>query len=384
MSGLPVIPFFDMNAGLAEVRAELDAAWRRVIDGGHLILGPELESFEAEFARACDSTHCVGVGNGLEALTLALRALGVGPGDEVIVAAHTFVATWLAVSATGATPVPAEPDPRTMNLDPTAVAAAVTPRTVGVIPVHLYGQPADLTSIRAIADRHGLFVLEDAAQAHRATWGAETVGSSSTATAFSFYPTKNLGGLGDGGAVVTRDEDLARRLRRLRNYGSERKYEHLVRSGNSRLDEVQAACLRARLRRLDEDNARRRRLAAAYTAALAGVPGVRPPYVAPEAQPVWHLYVLQVENRDSLAEWLAKDGVQTLIHYPTPCHLQPAYASLELTAGALPISEQLAKSVLSLPMWPQMPENFVGRVAEAVHAWARHASSSSQARTFDR
>ncbi len=373
------VPFFDMAAGLEEFRSELDDAWRRVVDRGHLILGRELEAFEAEFAAYSEVAHCVGVGNGLDALMLTLRALDVRPGDEVIVPSHTFIATWLAVSTLGAKPVPVEPRRETMLVDPDAIEAAITPRTRGIIPVHLYGQPAAMDAIGQIAQRNGLFVLEDAAQAHGARYRGHRIGGlTSTAAAFSFYPAKNLGSLGDGGAVVTDDAALAERIRLLRNYGSPRKYDHPIAGINSRLDELQAALLRVKLRHLDAANERRRRLAALYTERLAGISGIVTPTIAAETEPVWHLYVIRVEEeRDALADHLREQGIQTLIHYPCPCHLQAAYASLGLGPGALPVAERLAQTVLSLPLWPQMPEEMLNDVARAIRQWAGAPASAA-------
>lgn len=357
--------FFDL--GLAEdgLRSELDAAYARVIDSGWTILGAELEAFEREFAAFCGAKHAVGVGNGLDALVLALRAAGVGPGAEVIVPSHTFIATWLAVAAVGATIIPVEADPRTYTLDPQAAAAAVTPKTAAILPVSLYGHPADMDALMELAARHGLFVLEDAAQSHGAEHRGRRTGALAHATAFSFYPTKNLGALGDAGAVTTDDPALADRLRRLRNYGSERKYVHEVVGVNSRLDELQAAFLRVFLPRLEARNARRREVAAAYARSLP-TDIVTPPGEADWARAVYHLYVVRSARRDVLQAKLAEAGVQTLIHYPTPCHLQPAFAHLGFRAGQFPLAERLAAEVLSLPMWPGMTPADAEAVAAAI------------------
>ena len=358
--------FYDLGLDEDGVRDALDGAFRRVLASGRLILGEETAAFEAEFAAYCDSVHAVGVGNGLDALSLALRAAGIGPGDEVIVPAHTFVATWLAVTGVGAHPVPAEVDAQTFTLDPAAAEAAVTPRTAAIIPVSLYGHPCDMDPIMALAARHGLFVLEDAAQAHGARYRGQRVGAIAHATAFSFYPTKNLGALGDGGAVVTADPAIAARVRGLRNYGSEQKYVHRTEGVNSRLDELQAAFLRTKLPRLDADNQRRRALAAAYGQALAGVEGIVAPVAAAWAEPVHHLYVIRAAGRDALQARLLAADVETLIHYPTPCHLQPAFAGLGLGPGAFPQSERLAAEVLSLPFWPGLGLNGPAKVAKAM------------------
>ncbi|WP_036283273.1 DegT/DnrJ/EryC1/StrS aminotransferase family protein [Methylocystis sp. ATCC 49242] len=361
------IPFYDLSDGHREIREAIDAVVATVVDGGHLILGPQLEAFEAEFAAFCEARYCVGVSDGLSALTLALKALDVGVGDEVIVPTNTFIATWLAVSATGATPVGAEPDPITLNIDPSRIEAAITSRTRCIIPVHLYGQPADMGSINAIAARHGLAVLEDSAQAHGATIAGRPVGGLGTIGAFSFYPTKNLGALGDGGAVVTNDEHLARRLRLLRNYGSTVKYRHEILGVNSRLDELQAAVLRVKLRRLPAWNHQRQHLASYYSHLLANSRHVKRPSVAQGVESVWHLYVVRVpKGRDRLIEHLRINGVQTLVHYPCPPHRQAAYASLALPEGAFPLAEALAAEVMSLPFWPQMPHAFAKTVTEAI------------------
>ncbi|WP_328339430.1 DegT/DnrJ/EryC1/StrS family aminotransferase [Micromonospora sp. NBC_00421] len=362
-----VVPFLDLNAGNDEVRADLDAAYARVSASGWYLLGPELDAFEAEFAAYCSARHCVGVGNGLDALVLALRALDVGPGDEVIVPAHTFIATWLAVSATGARPVPVEPDERTYGICPDRLAAAFTPRVKAVLVVHLYGHPVDLDPVRAVADRHGVPVVEDAAQAHGAAYRGRPVGAGGV-VAFSFYPAKNLGALGDGGAVVTDDHRVAERVRLLRNYGSVRKYDHQVQGYNSRLDEFQAAVLRAKLPRLDEWTERRARVARRYTEALAGLPDLVPPSVAPWATSAWHLYVVRTPHREALRARLAAAGVATLVHYPVPVHRSGAYRDTEdvRRAGPLPISERLAEEVLSLPIGPHLPDEGVDTVVAAL------------------
>lgn len=343
------IPFLDLAAINAEAGTELDAALTRVRAASHYILGPELEAFENEFANYCGAGHCVGVGNGLEALVLALRAAGICPGDEVIVPSHTFIATWLAVTACGATVVPVEPIPAGFNIDPSGIEAAITPRTRAIIPVHLYGEPADMDAINATAQKHGLFVLEDAAQAHGARFKGRRTGALGHAAAFSFYPAKNLGALGDGGAVVTGDKALADKIRALRSYGSTERYAHPMQGGNSRLDEMQAACLRVKLPGLDTGNARRRQQAARYLEALASTNLVLPP-PAQAGEPVWHLFVVQSAERGQLQKTLAAAGIATLIHYPRPPHLQGAYAAMGFGRGAFPRAEALADRVLSLPI----------------------------------
>ena len=357
--------FFDLQLNAPDLRRELDAAYARVMDSGWMILGPELAAFEAEFASACGVAHAVGVGNGFDALALALRAAGVGAGAEVIVPSHTFAATWMAVAAVGATPAPAEVDPTTYTLDPAAAAAAVTERTAAIIPVSLYGHPADMDALMALAARHGLFVLEDAAQSHGGACRGRPVGSLAHATAFSFYPTKNLGAFGDAGAVTTDDPALAQRLRRLRNYGSDRKYVHETLGGNSRLDELQAAFLRVRLARLDVDVSARRERAARYGERLQGA-DVTPPEAAAWARHAYHLYVVRSARRDALQAHLAARGIETLVHYPIPCHRQPAFAGLGYGEGAFPVAEALAASVLSLPLWPGLPLDDVDAVCAAV------------------
>ncbi|MGH3758582.1 DegT/DnrJ/EryC1/StrS family aminotransferase [Actinophytocola sp.] len=359
------IPFLDLDAAYRELRGDLDAAAARVLSSGRYLLGPENEAFEAEFAAYCGGRHCVAVGSGLDAIVLTLRALDIGPGDEVIVPSHTFVATWLAVAATGATPVPVEPDPATFLLEAGAVSAAVTPRTRAIVPVHLYGQPVDLDAVFAVADRHGLAVVEDAAQAHGAFHRGSRVGSR-YAAAFSFYPGKNLGAHGDGGAVVTSDAALAAKVRLLRNYGSTVKYHHVVKGTNSRLDELQAALLRVKLAHLDEWNARRVAVAGRYLSELDGVPGVVLPVVSEWAEPVWHLFVVRAAARTALRERLAAAGVETLIHYPVAPHRSPAFAELGLGAGTLPVAERLAEEVLSLPMGPHLSTAQVYQVIAAV------------------
>lgn len=361
------VPFYDLSAQHERLRPELQEALDRVLAASHLILGPELEAFETEFARFCGAAHCIGVSNGFDALVLALRALDIGPGDEVIVPAHTFVATWLAVTQAGATPVGADVlDDYT--IDPQAVAAAVTPRTRAVMPVHLYGQLADMAAIDAVARRHGLAVIEDAAQSHGASDETANAGALGTAAAFSFYPSKNLGALGDGGAVTTNDAALAARLRRLRNYGSEEKYVHLEPGVNARLDELHAAVLRVKLRHLPESNDARRTLADHYLEALRETSLILPQARRRSAH-VWHLYVIRSGIRDALATHLTNEGIGTLIHYPIPSHLQPAMQSLGYRAGAFPVSECVADEVLSLPFWPGMPSENMQRVAETIGAF---------------
>jgi len=360
------VPFLDLRAVNARYHAQFSLALAEALRSGWFVLGEGVRSFEAEFARYCGARFCVGVANGLEALHLSLRAWQIGPGDEVIVPANTFIATWLAVSQVGATPVPVEPDERTFNIDPVRIEAAITVRTRAIIPVHLYGHPADMDPILALAERRGLKVLEDAAQAHGARYRGRPVGSLAHAAAFSFYPAKNLGALGDGGAVTTNDALLAERLARLRNYGSKEKYHHDIRGYNSRLDELQALFLRAKLPDLDADNRRRGEVAACYSRSIRAR-GVELPQPAAWAAPAWHLYVVRCANREQVREQLEHAGIGTLIHYPVPPHLQPAYRELGIPSGALPLAERLHREVLSLPLWPGMSAEQTERVAEVLN-----------------
>ncbi|MFK0247804.1 DegT/DnrJ/EryC1/StrS family aminotransferase [Amycolatopsis azurea] len=348
------IPFLDLRAGYLELRADIDEACARVLSSGRYLLGAELDRFEAEFADYCGAENCVAVGSGCDALELTLRALDIGRGHEVIVPSHTFIASWLAVSATGAVPVPVEPDEDTFALDPHRVEAAITPRTKAIMPVHLYGHPADLDPIVELGAAHGIPIVEDAAQAHGSRYRGERIGGGAFAAAFSFYPGKNLGALGDGGAVVTADSDLADRIRLLRNYGSRRKYQHEIKATNSRLDELQAAILRVKLPYLDAWNARRAALARHYLAELAHVPGLTLPKVAPWADHAWHLFVVRCARRSELQRALTDAGIGTLIHYPVAVHRSSAYVSSSWPLGSFPLAEQLADEVLSLPMWPQL------------------------------
>jgi dTDP-4-amino-4,6-dideoxygalactose transaminase len=366
------VKFLDLAAAYEELKKDIDEAVARVTSSGFYIGGPEVAAFESQFAAYCKAGHCVGVGNGLDALVLALRALEVGPGDEVIVASNTFIATWLAVSMVGATPVPVEPDPATHNLDPVLVEEAITPRTRVILPTHLYGQPADLDPLVAIAGRHGLRLLEDAAQAHGARYKGKRLGGHGDMVAWSFYPGKNLGALGDGGAVTTNDSALAERVRALGNYGSRIKYVNDVKGVNSRLDPLQAAILNVKLRHLDDWNARRTRVAARYAEALAGT-GLGLPGVPAWAEPAWHLYVAITEDRDRLTALLDKAGIPTLVHYPIPPHLQKAYSEVGLGRGSLPIAERLAAQVISLPISPHMSDDQVNSVIAAVSEAGRFA-----------
>lgn len=358
------VPFLDLKATYLECQAEIDSAIQRVLQSGYYIGGAEVEAFEAEYAQFCGATKCVGLANGLDALHLALRAMDVGPGDEVIVPSNTFIATWLAVSQCGATVVPVEPDASTFNIDPALIEAAITPRTKVILPVHLYGQPADMDAIIAIARKHGLRVLEDGAQAHGARYKGERIGAHGDVVTWSFYPGKNLGAIGDGGAITTDDPVLADRIRTLRNYGSRVKYVNEMSGYNSRLDPLQAAILRVKLSRLDEWNTRRSAIAAHYLEQLAGLNLVLP-HVPDWAAPSWHLFVITLPQREALQRQLAQHGVSTLIHYPIPPHLQQCYADLGWKPGAFPIAESMAEQVLSLPIGPQLSAEDIASVVRA-------------------
>ena len=361
------VTFLDLRATYLEIKDELDAAYQRVMNSGWYILGEEVTAFEKEFAEYCGTKHCVGVANGLEALQLILRSYGIGSGDEVVVPSNTYIATWLAVSNAGATVVPVEPNQRTFNLDPRRIEAAITPRTKAILPVHLYGQPADMEPINVIARSHGLKVIEDAAQAHGARYRDRRAGNLGDAAGWSFYPTKNLGAYGDAGAVTTDDDELADRVRLLRNYGSKSKYYNEERGINSRLDELQAALLRVRLKHLDEWNGRRARIAAKYLEDLRDT-DLMLPGVCEGADPVWHLFVVRSKRRDQLQKYLKSQGVNTLVHYPVPPHLQLAYKDATLPA-AYPIAEAIHQEALSLPMGPHLSEEEAARVVEAVRSF---------------
>jgi dTDP-4-amino-4,6-dideoxygalactose transaminase len=348
-----MIPSLDLGEAYREIQAELESAVLASLRSGWYIGGQDVEAFEQEFAAFTETRHCVGVANGLDALRLSLIAMGIGTGDEVIVPSNTYIATWLAVSQCGAIPVPVEPVEFTYNLDPGKVEAAITPRTKAILPVHLYGQPADLDPIIAIAHKHGLRILEDAAQAHGARYKGKRIGGHGDVVAWSFYPSKNLGALGDAGAITTNAPEIADRIRVLRNYGSRVKYVNEVKGCNSRLDPVQAAVLRVKLRHLDEWNARRTTIAARYTAELAGT-GLVLPEVPAWAEPIWHQYVVQYAERDGLQKTLQEAGIGTQIHYPIPPHLQMAYRDAGYARGRFPIAESMANRLLSLPMGPQL------------------------------
>lgn len=359
------IPLVDLKAQYVAIQPEIDGAIRRVVENTSFIMGPEVRAFEEAFAAYCGVDHCVGVSSGTAALELVLRALGVGPGDEVITVAHTFIATAEAISATGARPVFADIDPESYNLDPAQLEAAITPSTRAVIPVHIYGQPADMSAIGTIAQRHHLPVIEDAAQAHGAIWQGEKAGDLGTIACFSFYPGKNLGAYGDAGAITTNDDTLAEQVGLLRNHGRHAKYVHELKGFGQRMDALQAAILAAKLPHLDDWTAARRRLAARYSELLAGTELVLP-RADPAALPAWHLYVIRTPRRDEMVAHLQEQGIGAGIHYPIPLHLQPAYADLAYHPGDLPVTEAVAESCLSLPLFPEMSDEQQDRVVAAV------------------
>ena len=348
-----MIPFLDLGAAYREIKPEIDRAVQRVLESGWYVLGPEVDAFEAEWAEYCGAAHAVGLANGLDALILALRALDVGPGDEVIVPSNTYIATWLAVSAVGARPVPVEPDPATHNLNPSLITAALTDRTKAILPVHLYGQPADLDPILMLARAHGIAVVEDAAQAHGAQYKGRKIGAHGDIVCWSFYPGKNLGALGDAGAITTNNADLADRIRMLRNYGSREKYVNEVQGVNSRLDPIQAAVLRVKLAHLHNWSERRQAIAALYLDGLARTDLILP-HVPDWANPAWHLFVIRSADRDTVQTRLTKAGIGSLIHYPIAPHMQAAYSEMGLAADTLPVARKLAAEVLSLPIGPQL------------------------------
>ncbi len=363
-----IIPFLDLKQSYLELKDELDTAVQRVMKSGWYILGDEVKLFECEFAEYCGTKHCIGVGNGLDALYLILLSFGIGEGDEVIVPANTYIATWLAVSHCGAKPIPVEPEINTFNIDPGLIEKAISRKTKAIMVVHLYGQPADMDSIRSIADKYSLKVVEDAAQAHGAKYKGQRVGGLGNAAGFSFYPGKNLGAYGDGGAVITDDDELADRVRVYRNYGSKVKYVNEIIGYNSRLDELQAAILRVKLKKLDLWNERRRIVAEKYLEQLKVYIEVQLPQVPDWAEVVWHQFVIRHAERDELQQTLEKKGVDTMIHYPVPPHLQEAYREQCKTGTELPVTEGMAKEILSLPMGPHLSETdqleIIGKLRE--------------------
>ena len=357
------VPFLDVKSSYLELKEDLDSAYRRVMDSGWYILGGEVEHFEHEFADYCGVEHCIAVGNGLDALCLSSRASGIGYGDEVIVPSHTFIATYFAVSQTGARPVPVAIDEQTYNLSPPEIERAITTSTKAIIPVHLYGQTADMDMINEVARKHKLIVIEDAAQAHGAKYKGKKAGGLGDAAAFSFYPGKNLGAFGDGGAVTTNDINLARKIRELRNYGSSKKYHHNSIGVNSRLDEMQAAFLRVKLKWLDEWNERRRQIALRYTEILSSLTDITTPYVNKWASPVWHLYVIRYKQRNEIRDWLAADGIETLLHYPVPPTHSGAYH--EEGYGHFS-SDEICQEIISLPIGPHHEQNHIEYVCNSI------------------
>jgi len=363
------IPLVDLKAQYALIRGDVDAAIARVLTNADFILGRDVEAFEAEYAAYCEAAYAVGLDSGLSALELGMRALGIGPGDEVITPAHSFIASSSAISFTGAKPVWIDVDPDTYNMDSSQVEAAITKRTKAIMPVHLYGQPADMEAIVQIARRHNLYVVEDACQAHGARYRGQRVGTIGDIAAFSFYPGKNLGAYGDAGALVTNHGEIADTVRQMRNYGQRKKYEHAFLAWNRRMDTLQAAVLRVKLPHLDAWNAARRRHASVYDELLAGA-GARLPHVATDRDHVFHLYVIQADRRDALLEHLGGQGVHGGIHYPVPIHLQEAYRAEGFGPGSFPVTEAMAPRLLSLPMYPELSEPQLQRVADAVASFA--------------
>lgn len=352
------------------LKGELDNAYSRVMNSGIYITGPEVSNFEKEFARYCGSKYCVGVGNGLDALHLALRSLGIGKGDEVIVPSNTYIATWIAVSITGAVPVPVEPLENTYNIDPSLIEQAVTNKTKAILPVHLYGQPADMDPISEIAEKRDLKVIDDAAQAHGAKYKGRRVGSLADITCFSFYPTKNLGAIGDGGAITTKDANLAENIEMLRNYGEYKKYVNKVIGYNSRLDELQAAFLRVKLRHLDEFIKEKTFIASRYLNEINNK-DMTLPYVPDATRPAWHQFVVRTKYRDDLKEKLAADHIDTLIHYPIPPHMQEAYSELKTYSRPLDMAMHMSNEVLSIPINWTMDMNMVTYVIDKINSWVQ-------------
>ena len=373
------IPLVDLNAQYQTIQPQIDDAIRRVIEKTSFIMGPDVKAFEDAYARFCTAEHCIGVSSGTSAIELVLRACNVGIGDDVITVSHTFVATIEAIYAVGARPVFVDIDARTYNMDPDKLAAVIGPATRAIMPVHIYGQPADMTRIRAIADAHDLVVIEDAAQAHGATWDGQRAGTLADAACFSFYPGKNLGAYGDAGAVVTPRADIAQQVRLMRNHGRTDKYLHEILGFGERMDTIQAAILGAKLPHLAQWTAARRRIAARYDELLTTESGqngaqqdsVILPYVDPDADPVWHLYVLRTHARDELFEHLRTDGIGAGIHYPIPLHLQPAYTELGWRKGDFPVTEEVADTCLSLPIFPEMTDEQQERVVGSIRRFLK-------------
>ena len=361
--------FLDLKSPYQELQTELDAAYRRVMESGWYILGEEVDSFEKDFSAFCQTKHCMGVANGLDALHLILRAYGIGEGDEVIVPSNTYIATWLAVSYVGARPIPIEPDPATFNIDSARIESAITPRTRAILAVHLYGQTVDMDAVLAIARRHHLKVIEDSAQAHGAAYKQKQAGALGDAAGWSFYPGKNLGAFGDAGAVTTNDDELAERIRALRNYGSKVKYFNEVKGYNSRLDPLQAAFLRVKLKHLNGWNSRRKEIALQYLSSLSDLPELTLPHVPEWADPAWHVFVIRHAQRDALQKYLGENGIGTLIHYPIPPHLSEAYQDAGYGRGDFPLAENIAQTVLSIPIGPHLASHQTAQVISAIRAF---------------
>ena len=359
-----MIPLVDLKAQYAAIRSEIDSAIQRILDNTSFILGTEVQTFEQAFADFCESKHAIGISSGTDALHLALLACGVGPGDEVITTPFTFIATAEAISMCGAHPVFADIDLDTYNLDPERVEAMITPQTKAILPVHLYGQPANMEPLVKVARRHNLAIIEDAAQAHGARYKGKRTGTLADAACFSFYPGKNLGAYGDAGAVVTNNDAIAEKVFLLRNHGRQSKYEHLIKGYGNRLDALQAAILTVKLAHLSDWNDRRRAIAARYTKLLSDYPKITTPLVPHWAEPVWHLYVVRLKGRDAMRQRLKEAGIATGIHYPIPLHLQPAYQHLGLQPGTFPNAEQAANEVLSLPIYAELKESQVAQIVE--------------------
>ena len=360
------VPFVDLKAQYQAIATEVDEAMRRVVADADFILGKDVELFEEEFAAYCEAKYAVGLDSGISALELALRAFGIGEGDEVITVSHTFIASVSSISFTGARPVFVDVDPKTYTMDASQIEAVLTPRTKAILPVHLYGQPADMDAILTVARKHHLVVIEDACQAHGARYKGKRVGALGDAGCFSFYPAKNLGAYGDGGMLVTNNAEIAEKVRMLRNYGQREKYHHVFLAYNRRLDTLQAAVLRVKLRHLDDWNAARQQAARLYDELLKGMDGVVTPYASEDRTHVYHLYVIQHSQRDALMPALREQGITAGLHYPTPVHLQPCYESLGVPRGSLPVTESLAPRILSLPMFPEMTREQVQHVCTHV------------------
>ena len=371
------IPFLDIHKNYLEIKSEIDLAFHRVMDSGIFISGPEVGSFEREFAEYCNAKYCVSVGNGLEALHLILHAYGISRGDEVIVPSNTFIATWLAVSYSGATPIPVDADPVTYNINTSLLEKAISTKTKAIIPVHLYGQPADMDAIKKIGRLYNLKIIEDAAQAQGSSYKNQKVGSLGDAAGFSFYPGKNIGAYGDGGAVITNDDDLVDRLLLLRNYGSKKKYDHQIKGFNSRLDELQAAFLRIKLIHLDEWNIRRKKIANYYLQNLKDIPGLFLPKVPSWADPVWHIFPILYDKRNKLQEFLSNKGIKSLIHYPIPPFLSKAYSEFNFQGSDFPVANNISLNELSLPIGPTITIDQAKFVVDAINEFVRCESKEN-------